>query len=53
MPGVRIDRLLASTAVVLLLAGAACRRLAGPSDDQRHEPPRPTPRLPRYAGRRR
>ena len=32
MPGVRINHLLASTAVVLLLAGAPAVTLAGPSD---------------------
>jgi murein L,D-transpeptidase YcbB/YkuD len=32
MPGVRINQLLASTAVVLLLAGASAVTLAGPSD---------------------
>src|SRR3984957_16313059 len=32
MPGVRINRLLASTAVVLLLAGAPAVTLAGPND---------------------
>ena len=36
MPGVRIDRLLASTAVVLLLAGAAGRALAGPMTTGSH-----------------
>ena len=32
MPGVRINHLLASTAVVLLLAGAPAVTLAGPND---------------------
>ena len=32
MPGVRLDRFLASTAVVLLLSAAAGGVLAGPSD---------------------
>ena len=32
MPGVRINQLLASTAVALLLAGAPAVTLAGPSD---------------------
>src|SRR5580704_1665273 len=32
MPGVRINQLLASTAVVLLLAGAPAVTLAGPND---------------------
>ena len=32
MPGVRINHLLASTAVVLLLAGAPVITLAGPND---------------------